>query len=337
MIQRSTDRFQPGVPRRRGRPALLGGALALGLALWVVLAACGGAPETSGSSPAPSSPVTPAPGATAGPTSTASPSSGPPSGSPPVTPSGTRFPSPSPSTLPSPSCPSDNALRSWYYVPGESHGRPAIPDDAARLLHKNGGRYLGDTGEKVVYLTFDEGYENGFTGRILDALRDAGVEATFFVTGAYVRGNPALVRRMADEGHIVANHTDSHPSLPSLARDRTAFAREIRATEKAFAKATGHSMARLLRPPMGEYSALSMCRTQRLGYATVFWSFAHRDWLVDDQPPVALTLERILAGSHKGAIYLLHAVSRSNAEALPRAIAGLRAQGYRIGALTELR
>ena len=149
---------------------------------------------------------------------------------------------------------------------------------------------MGDTGERVVYLTFDEGYENGFTGRILDALRTAGVQATFFVTGSYVRANPDLVRRMADEGHVVANHTDGHPSLPSLALDQAAFKRELVAVEEAYREATGEQLARLLRPPMGQYSARSLCLTQRLGYQTVFWSFAHRDWIVDDQPAVDVTV-----------------------------------------------
>lgn len=197
-------------------------------------------------------------------------------------------------------------------------------------------RYVGRTAEKVVYLTFDAGYENGVTAQILDALAAAGVPAAFFLTGAYIRDNALLVRRMVDEGHIVANHTFSHPSLPSLARDPSAFAREIRTTERAFRRTTGADISPFLRPPSGEYSALALCRARHLGYTTVFWSFAHRDWLVDDQPPAAVTLQRILAGSHKGAIYLLHAVSSSDAEALPQAIEGLRERGYRIAPLTEL-
>jgi peptidoglycan-N-acetylmuramic acid deacetylase len=213
---------------------------------------------------------------------------------------------------------------------------PAIPGDVRRLLDAYDARYVGDADEKVVYLTFDEGYENGFTGRILDELRDAGVTAAFFVTGDYVRANPDLVRRMVAEGHVVANHTDEHPSLPALAGDAEAFARQLRAPERVFRRATGRAMARLLRPPMGEYSARSLCLARRLGYTTVFWSFAHRDWLVDDQPPAETTVARVLAGSHPGAVYLLHAVSHSNMEALPEIISGLRDQGYRLGSPTEL-
>lgn len=196
--------------------------------------------------------------------------------------------------------------------------------------------YVGATDEKVVYLTFDAGYENGLTSRILDVLSENEVPAAFFLTGTYIRGNQSLVRRMATEGHVVANHTFTHPSLPSLAFNTTALRRELEATAAAYREATGEAMARILRPPSGEYSARTLCLSRRLGYVTVFWSFAHRDWIVNDQPPVAVTLQRMLSASHPGAIYLLHAVSSSNTEALPQAIDGLRRQGYRFGRLTEL-
>ena len=221
-------------------------------------------------------------------------------------------------------------------MPNRTHDVPAVPADVKRLLREYGARYVGDARREVVYLTFDAGYENGLTARILDALAAANAPATFFLTGAYIRDNRALVRRMVAEGIVVANHTFTHPSLPSLARDPAAFRAELISTEKAFQQATGEEMPPLLRPPSGEYSARTLCLTRRLGYTTVFWSFAHRDWVVDDQPPVAVTLERILAGSHNGAVFLLHAVSRSDTEALPEAIDGLRGQGYRFGVLTDL-
>jgi peptidoglycan-N-acetylmuramic acid deacetylase len=310
---------------------MLGLALGLLLAAGLALVACGGSPERSSPAPTPlASEARSSPGVTALPSSARPSPTRTASRSPSATPSGTPTPA-------SPSCPANNALRSWYYVADESHRVPAIPDDVGRLLRTYDARYVGATGEKVVYLTFDEGYENGFTGRILDELLAARVTAAFFVTGAYVRDNPDLVRRMVAEGHVVGNHTGSHPSLPSLAGDADAFERELMVTEKAFRRATGSAMARLVRPPKGEYSARSLCLTRRIGYTTVFWSFAHRDWLVDDQPSVETTVERVLAGSHRGAVYLLHAVSRSNAEALPAIIAGLRAQGYRLRSPAELR
>lgn len=230
------------------------------------------------------------------------------------------------------SAPSDNTVRSWYYTPNTQHRPPAVPSAASALLARYRGRYLGPD-RRLVYLTFDAGYENGQTARILDALARNGVKATFFVTESYVRANPELVRRMVREGHVVGNHSATHPSMPSLARDAAAFARELSRVEDAFAEVTGARLAHVFRPPKGEYSALSLYRTAALGYESVFWSFAHRDWVVDDQPPVDVTVKRILDGSHPGAIYLLHAVSSSDADALDEAIAGLRKQGYGFGTL----
>ncbi|MCL4078310.1 polysaccharide deacetylase family protein [Coriobacteriia bacterium Es71-Z0120] len=229
--------------------------------------------------------------------------------------------------------PADNSLRSWYYTPNAKHQVPAVPAAASALLDRYRGRYVGPDPRRV-YLTFDAGYENGQTSHILDALARNHVKATFFVTESYVRANPDLVRRMVREGHAVGNHSATHPSMPSLANDPAAFAREMTRVEDAFAEVTGGArLARVFRPPKGEYSALSLYRTAALGYESVFWSFAHRDWVVDDQPPVDVTVRRILDGSHPGAIYLLHAVSSSDADALDEAIAGLRDQGYGFGML----
>ncbi|MCX8007910.1 MAG: polysaccharide deacetylase family protein [Coriobacteriia bacterium] len=228
--------------------------------------------------------------------------------------------------------PSDNTVHGWYYTPNAQHRPPRVPNEAATFLARYRGRYLGPD-PKLVYLTFDAGYENGQTTRILDALAHNHVRATFFVTESYIRANPDLVRRMVREGHTVGNHSATHPSMPSLASDPAAFARELERTEAAFREVTGTQMARVFRPPKGEYSALSLYRTAALGYESVFWSFAHRDWLADDQPPPNITVRRILDGSHPGAIYLLHAVSSSNADALDEAIEGLRRQGYGFGTL----
>lgn len=236
---------------------------------------------------------------------------------------------PTPPTSPEPT---DATKRSWYYTPNSAHDVPAVPSDAAVLLEQYGGRFTGpDSG--LVYLTFDQGYENGNTPAILDALARNGVKATFFVTGAYVKNNPELVRRTAEEGHVVGNHTLNHPSLPGLVDDHEAFESELAETARLYREVTGREMAHVMRPPMGEYSARSLWLTQRLGYESVFWGFAHRDWIVDDQPPVDVTVQRILGGSHPGAIFLLHGVSSSDTQALDAAIKGLRAQGYGFGTL----
>ena len=237
-------------------------------------------------------------------------------------------------TAPAPDTPEpgEGATRSWYYTANTSHSVPGVPADAAGLLEAYGGRYTGpDPG--LVYLTFDQGYENGNTAAILDALAHNGVRATFFVTGSYIKTNPELVRRTLSEGHVVGNHTMNHPSLPGLVDDRAAFEAELAETAQLYRDATGEEIARVMRPPMGEYSARSLWRTQQLGYESIFWGFAHRDWVVDDQPPVDVTVQRILNGSHPGAIYLLHGVSSSDTKALDEAITGLRRQGYGFGTL----
>ena len=287
-------------------------------------------------------PTTPGPGSVT-PTQTGSLPSTPPQ-EPSVTPTPPTSSTPEPSTSPTPappkptppapigSAPSDNKTRSWYYVANSSHKPPAVAPGAKTLLAKYHGRYLGPDRNRV-YLTFDEGYENGNTAKILDALARNKVKATFFVTESYIRANPALVRRMVKEGHAVGNHSATHPSMPSLAHNRSAFKAELTRTEKAFTEVTGSTLKKIFRPPKGEYSPLSLWLTASFGYESVFWSFAHRDWIVDDQPPVAATISRILTGSHPGAIFLLHGVSSSDTQALDDAIAGLRKQGYGFGLL----
>lgn len=302
------------MPTRRG-PVSRIGAIACMVCLLGMSVAC--ATDESGQQP----------GGSLGPTSSAPETDGPDS----VPVPGLTPLEPTPGAPATPK-PADNTLRSWYYTPNTGHRLPAVPADAGVLLSSYGGRYLGPDLSKV-YLTFDQGYENGNTPAILDALARNRVHATFFVTASYIRANPALVRRMADEGHVIGNHTNTHPSLPSVAGDAAVFAEELAATERIFAETTGRSLDPVMRPPMGEYSALSLWRTQQLGYTSVFWGFAHRDWLVDDQPPVDVTIDRILSGSHPGAIYLLHGVSSSDTQALDAAIAGLRAQGYGFGTL----
>jgi peptidoglycan-N-acetylmuramic acid deacetylase len=233
--------------------------------------------------------------------------------------------------LPTPA-PTDNTTLSWWYTPNTVHKVPSVAAVAVTLLPDYNGIYTGPDPTKV-YLTFDEGYENGYTPAILDALKRNGVKATFFVTESFIRDNPALVRRMVAEGHVVGNHSATHPSMPTLATDPAAFAAELNDTAAAFREVTGTNIAPIFRPPSGYYSPLSLWRTASLGYTSVFWSFAHRDWVTDDQPPVDVTIDRILTGSHPGAIYLLHGVSSSDTAALDAAIAGLKRQGYGFGVL----
>jgi peptidoglycan-N-acetylmuramic acid deacetylase len=225
---------------------------------------------------------------------------------------------------------------SWNFRRNTAHKVPEIPTTARVLAARYGALWTGPD-RKRVYLTFDEGYENGWTPRILDILKRDGVKATFFVTATYVRDSPKLVRRMVAEGHTVGNHSATHPSMPKLTADPKAFAGQFSRTADAFKRATGKPIARLFRPPMGDYSETSLAMARELGYTTVFWSFAHADYDEKNQPPVDKTLALILQGSHPGAIYLLHGVSSSDTKALDAAIRGLREQGYGFGVLEPTR
>lgn len=231
-----------------------------------------------------------------------------------------------------------NATKSWWYTPNTTHTTPVVPADIKLWLKKYNGYYVGDTNpaHKNIYLTFDEGYENGYTSKILDSLKSEHVHAAFFVTASYICKNPDLIQRMVAEGHLVGNHSSTHPSMPSLVNTPSKFNYEFTDTEQAYHDVTGLTMPKFFRPPMGEYSQKTLVLTQQLGYRSIFWSFAHRDWETNNQPPVSVTHDRVVNGSHPGAILLLHAVSQSDTEALGSIIEDLRAQGYTFATLSNL-
>lgn len=180
------------------------------------------------------------------------------------------------------------------------------------------------------YLTFDEGYENGYTAKILDVLKEKSVPAVFFVTQDYVKRNPDLVRRMIDEGHVVGNHSWTHPSMPTLTPEKAA--QEITKLHDYIKEQFGYEMT-LFRPPMGEYSEQTLALTQQLGYQSVFWSYAYKDWDPKNQPELSASLEKTLKYAHPGAVYLLHAVSETNTNMLGDFIDGIREKGYTFQAL----
>lgn len=231
----------------------------------------------------------------------------------------------------------DSAEKSWYYLP-KTNGTPSgEPQDILNLINRYDAYYLGDTSSKVIYLTFDEGYENGYTAKILDVLKANGVKAAFFVTKGYITGNPDLVRRMADEGHLVCNHSSTHPSMPLVAlKGKDAFDKEFQDTEAAYKAVTGKTLAPFFRPPMGNYSELSLYYTQSLGYRTVFWSFAYRDWETDNQPSEADAVSLLRERTHSGGIFLLHAVSKTNAAILDTVLKEWKGKGYELGSLNDL-
>lgn len=231
----------------------------------------------------------------------------------------------------------DNIKRSWYYKPNSTHTTPEVPAAIKDMLKNYSGYYVGDTNSKDIYLTFDEGYENGYSSKILDILKANNVKAAFFVTRPYILQQKDLIKRMVSEGHVVGNHTSKHLSMPTLTSNADAFKKEFTDTEEAFKSVTGTDMPKFFRPPMGEYSAKSLMMTKELGYKSIFWSFAHRDWLVDNQPGATASHDRVIKGAHNGAIVLLHAVSKSNTEALDSILKDLKSQGYVFKTLYELK
>lgn len=227
--------------------------------------------------------------------------------------------------------------KDWFFQP-KTDGTPSgEPADVLNLINKYPVYYLGDASKKIIYLTFDEGYENGFSGKILDVLKEKNVKAAFFVTTPYIKANKDLVKRMVDEGHLVCNHSTHHPSMAAEAlKGKTDFDEEFSVCEKAFEDVTSSKMPKFFRPPMGKYSELSLKYTQDLGYKTIFWSFAYNDWDVNKQPDAAYAKNFIMSRTHPGGIYLLHAVSKTNTEILPWLIDEWKAKGYEFKTLNEL-
>lgn len=221
----------------------------------------------------------------------------------------------------------DNTKYSWWIKLNKENKPTEIPDIAKRLLPAYDGIYIGNTSEKVVYLTFDEGYENGYTPMILDTLKANDTKALFFVTGPYIRKNADLVQRMLDEGHQVGSHTINHPSLPEV--DYRTLENELLGLEREFKEKFGVGF-KYMRPPMGEYSERVLAAAQQLGYKTVFWSFAYRDYEVDKQQGPDYAYKMVMDNLHNGAVILLHAVSSDNAQALDRIIKDIKAKGYEI-------
>lgn len=223
----------------------------------------------------------------------------------------------------------------WYFKHVANGEPPEAPKETADFVPKYDSYYLGDTSKKTIYLTFDEGYENGYTAPILDVLKKHNVKAAFFVVKPYIKSNPDLIKRMVDEGHLVCNHSAHHPSMASIL-DQSKFNKELSDVEEAFQEVTGKKMPRYFRPPMGKYSEKSLLYTKSYGYKTIFWSFAYADWQPNKQPSPEFAKKRILDRTHNGAIILLHAVSKTNADILDSVITEWEKQGYELKSLDEL-
>lgn len=201
-------------------------------------------------------------------------------------------------------------------------------------LKKYDAYYIGNKEEKVIYLTFDAGYENGYTPAILDALKKHNVKSTFFLVGNYLTTSPDLVKRMVEEGHIVANHTYHHPNMSKISTVE-AFTKEIQDLENEFFNITGQRMAKYYRPPQGKYSTENLNMAKDLGYRTFFWSLAYVDWYNDKQPSKDEAFKKLLGRIHPGAIVLLHSTSKTNAEVLDELLTKWEEMGYTFGSLDD--
>ena len=205
---------------------------------------------------------------------------------------------------------------------------------SSQILDTLGASYVGNTQEKVLYLTFDAGYENGCTARILDVLGKHNVKAAFFLVGHYIQSNPDLVRRMATEGHTVANHSMHHPDMTKLSREE--FQKELEDLEALYREITGGELGKFYRPPQGIYSEENLKQAKELGYHTVFWSLAYVDWNNDAQPSHQQAFDKLLPRTHNGAIILLHSTSETNAQILDELLTKWEELGYQFAPLSEL-
>lgn len=213
-------------------------------------------------------------------------------------------------------------------------GKPPVGNATIEFLKPYDAYYLGNTNEKKIYITFDAGYENGYTPNILDVLKKHGITATFFIVGNYIKTSPDLVKRMVEEGHVVGNHTFNHPDMSKISQ-MDSFKKEIQSLEKLYYETTGKDMQKFYRPPQGKYSEENLKNAKELGYKTVFWSLAYVDWITDKQPTKEHAFEK-LSKIHPGAIVLLHSTSKTNSEILDDLLTKWEGEGYTFGSIVDL-
>lgn len=239
--------------------------------------------------------------------------------------------------------PADDAASSSVITPSaenwglsfQEEGKSPVGNATFDELKEYNAYYAEDTEEKVLYLTFDCGYENGNTEPILDALKKHKAPATFFVVGNFISTSPELVKRMHEEGHIVGNHTYHHPDMSQIST-KEAFSKELGDVEALYQEITGEKMTRYYRPPQGKYSTDNLQMAKDMGYHTFFWSLAYVDWYQDDQPSHEEAFDKLLGRIHPGAVVLLHSTSSTNAEILDELLGKWEDMGYTFHSLDEL-
>ena len=227
-----------------------------------------------------------------------------------------------------------NSSENWGLGFGEAGQKPRGNKTVDELKEYN-AYFLKDTTDKIIYLTFDAGYENGNMEPILDALAKHKVKATFFVVGNYLETSPELVKRIAQEGHTVANHTYHHKDMSAIS-DKAAFEKEIVDLETLYEEITGQKMTKFYRPPQGSYCEENLQMAKEMGYHTFFWSLAYVDWYEEKQPSKEEAFDKLLNRIHPGAIVLLHSTSKTNGEIMDELLTKWEEMGYRFGTLQEL-
>ena len=219
----------------------------------------------------------------------------------------------------------DNKKIGWGIKRNDNHEQPDVGTVNRKILDKYQGIYMGSKEQKLIYLTFDLGYEAGYTPKILEVLKQNDVKATFFITAHYLNTQPDLVKQMIDEGHIVGNHTVNHKSMPSCSLDT--IKKEVMDLHSAIYEKFGYEM-KFIRPPKGEYSERTVAYTNTLGYTSVMWSFGYDDWDEKKQGREDYGRKKILDNVHNGEIMLLHATSKDNANILNDVIKEIKNMGY---------
>ena len=226
----------------------------------------------------------------------------------------------------------------WYCKRTQDHTQPTLDNNMQWIEQVNGiyldKRYKSSDDDKVLYLTFDAGYENGNIEKTLDILEEHKVKGAFFVLGNLIERNPDLVKRMENQGHLVCNHTYTHKDITTLSED--GIKDELEKLENAYKELTQKQISKYFRPPEGTFDHESLKAVAKLGYKTVFWSFAYADWDNNKQMNAQAAKKKIMDNLHNGEILLLHPTSATNVEILSQIISELKAMGYRFGSLDEL-
>lgn len=214
-------------------------------------------------------------------------------------------------------------------------GKPPTGNASIADLAKHNAYYIGDTSKNIIYLTFDAGFENGNTEKILDALKKHNVKATFFLVGNYIETSPELVERMVEEGHTIGNHTYSHPDMSKIS-DEESFKKELQSLESLYKETTGQELLKIYRPPQGKYCVSNLKMADKLGYKTIFWSLAYVDWYENKQPTKEEAFNKLLKRIHPGAIVLLHSTSKTNGDILDELLTKWEDMGYSFGEIKNL-